>query len=155
MNAIRSLPLINRPSRTSTPAPAVQASGAAAVPPLGPPSVPEPRVRHHTHHPGHLPITQTIIPPVAATIVPRSQSVGAIPRKASPPGSRSATPRIGSTATLPGSATEVPLQGGGHVDAIGLRFNEAVNRALVGVDAKTKKGFRKGAGWSVGESIAQ
>jgi hypothetical protein len=44
---------------------------------------------------------------------------------------------------------------GAHVDAIGLRFNEAVNRALAGVDAKTKKGFRKGAGWTVGESIAQ
>jgi hypothetical protein len=43
---------------------------------------------------------------------------------------------------------------GAHVDAIGLRFNEAVNRALAGVDAKTKKGFRKGAGWTVGESIA-
>lgn len=149
MNAIRSLPLINRPSRTPTPAPAVQASGAAAVPPLGPPPVPEPRARN-PHHP----IAQTSVPP-AATVVPRSQSVGAMPRKASPPNSRSATPRIASTATLPGSATEMPHQGGGHVDAIGLRFNEAVNRALIGVDAKAKKGFRKGAGWTVGESIAQ
>lgn len=84
--------------------------------------------------------------------MPRSQSVGAMPRKASPPGSRSGTPRLGAAATLPGTDA---VQGGGHVDAIGLRFNEAVNRALVGVDAKTKKGFRKGAGWSVGESIAK
>jgi len=41
------------------------------------------------------------------------------------------------------------------MDVIGLRLNENVNKACVGVDAKTKKGFRKGAGWAVGESIAR
>jgi hypothetical protein len=41
------------------------------------------------------------------------------------------------------------------MDVIGLRINESVNKACLGVDAKAKKGFRKGAGWSVGESIAR
>ncbi|BEI82643.1 hypothetical protein CcaverHIS002_0305110 [Cutaneotrichosporon cavernicola] len=68
--------------------------------------------------------------------------MGPITRKASPPSSRSATPRIGGTATPHSSGMDGP-QAGAHVDAIGLRFNDAVNRALTGVDSKTKKGFRK------------
>ncbi|BEI90437.1 uncharacterized protein CcaverHIS019_0305070 [Cutaneotrichosporon cavernicola] len=146
MNAIRSLPLINRPSRTVTPTATVQATGPAAVQPLGPPPVPEPRA-HHTPHPS----SNTAIP--TPTVAPRSQSMGPITRKASPPSSRSATPRIGGTATPHSSGMDGP-QAGAHVDAIGLRFNDAVNRALTGVDSKTKKGFRKGAGWTVGESVA-
>jgi hypothetical protein len=41
------------------------------------------------------------------------------------------------------------------MDVIGLRLNETVNKACAGVEAKSRKGFRKGAGWTVGESIAK
>lgn len=41
------------------------------------------------------------------------------------------------------------------MDVIGLRLNETVNKACAGVDYKSKKGFRKGAGWSIGECVAQ
>ncbi|GMK56464.1 hypothetical protein CspeluHIS016_0303040 [Cutaneotrichosporon spelunceum] len=146
MNAIRSIPLINRPPRTVTPAASVQASGAAAVPPLGPPPVVESR----THPAPQIPNNAAIATPAVA---PRSQSLVPVTRKVSPPSSRSATPRIVGTAPPHSSGMDVP-QAGAHVDAIGLRFNDAVNRALAGVDAKSKKGFRKGAGWAVGESVA-
>lgn len=41
------------------------------------------------------------------------------------------------------------------MDVIGLRLNESVNKACLGVDAKAKKGFRKGSGWTVGDSVAK
>lgn len=41
------------------------------------------------------------------------------------------------------------------MDVLGLRLNEAVNKACAGVDYKSKKGFKKDAGWSVGESVVQ
>ena len=141
MNAIRSLPLMNRPSRTSTPGPNVPVSGSAAVQPLGPPPVPEPRARH--------PLAHVVAPaPVPAA---RSQSVGS-KRVPSPPTSRAATPRHSGT-PLPPSGTETPH--GGYMDAIGLRLNETVNKACAGVDFKSKKGFRKGTGWTVGDGVTQ
>jgi hypothetical protein len=41
------------------------------------------------------------------------------------------------------------------MDVIGLRLTEAVNKACLGVDFKAKKGFKKWAGWNVGESIVK
>lgn len=41
------------------------------------------------------------------------------------------------------------------MEVIGLRLNEVVNKACAGVDYKTKKGFKKGQGWTVGESVVK
>ena len=41
------------------------------------------------------------------------------------------------------------------MDIVGLRLNEIVNKACAGVDFKAKKGFKKDAGWSVGESVVK
>lgn len=81
---------------------------------------------------------------------PRSQSTGpALAKKGpSPPPSRSQTPR-----PVGAGGAETPQTGG--MDVIGLRLNETVNKACAGVEAKFRKGFRKGAGWTVGESIAK
>lgn len=145
MNAIRSLPLINRnpSSRTATPGPHAHAAGAATVPPLGPPPVPEPRSKR--------PLSVVVAPtPMPGLPTQRSQSAGR--KGGSPPSSRSETPRP-STTPLPLNGDSA--SGGAHVDAIGARFSDAVIRACAGVDPKNKKGFRTGAGWTVGESIAQ
>ena len=64
----------------------------------------------------------------------------------SPPGSRSITP-------LP-VASAHPSEGA-TIDAIGLRLNEVVNRCLLGVDSKSLKGVRKGAGWGLGEAVVK
>lgn len=143
MNAIRSLPLINRPSRSSSPAPThVTAQGLTMLPP----AVPAGKVASLANLPGMPAGAGT-----PGTATPRSSSVGK--RGPSPPSSRGGTPRT-SSSPLPGGATETPQ--GGYMDVIGMRLNESVNKACAGVDFnKTKKGFKKGAGWSVGESIAQ
>lgn len=145
MNAIRSLPLINRnPSRTATPGPQSQASGAAIQPPLGPPVGPDQRNKR--------PLSQVVAPaPVPGFPTQRSQSAGR--KGGSPPASRAETPRQAAT-PLPVNGADAPQQTGGHVDAIGARFSDVVIRACAGVDPKNKKGFRTGAGWTVGESIA-
>ena len=41
------------------------------------------------------------------------------------------------------------------MDVVGLRLNETVNKACAGVDFKAKKGFKKGSGWSVGETVVK
>lgn len=142
MNAIRSLPLINRPSRSSSPAPShVTAQGLTMLPP----PVPDRKASALVNVPG--------LPSGAGTpgiAPPRSNSVGM--RGSSPPTSRGGTPRT-SASPLPGGGTETPQ--GGYMDIIGMRLNETVNKACAGVDSKTKKGFKKGAGWTVGECIAQ
>ncbi len=44
---------------------------------------------------------------------------------------------------------------GAHIDAIGLRLNELVNKACLGVDFKLRKGMRRGVGWSLGEGVVK
>ena len=142
MNALRSLPLINRPSRSSSPAPThVTAQGLTMLPP----AVPDRKVAAMAGLAGMPSGAGT---PGSAT--PRSSSVGK--RGPSPPASRGGTPRT-SSSPLPGGGTETPQ--GGYMDIIGMRLNETVNKACAGVDFKTKKGFKKRAGWSIGECIAQ
>ncbi|TXT05974.1 hypothetical protein VHUM_03735 [Vanrija humicola] len=130
MNAIRSLPLINKQARPATPVQSsVAVSGSAAVQPLGPPPVPAPRVA-----------------------TPVAPGLPAPKKSTSPTGSRPATPR-NSVVGLPGSGPETPH--GGYMDAIGLRLADTVNKSCAGIDFKAKKGARKGAGWMIGESIAK
>ncbi|WVR04490.1 hypothetical protein IAU60_001494 [Kwoniella sp. DSM 27419] len=166
MNALRTLPILNRPSRPSSPAPPAVQSATANGTTAGPaPNIDgKPRSRSlsrqvadkvsslqlSTNGHGHMP------PPVS--VVP-SQPLGGIKKGSSPPGSRPATPRMapspgpGVPATL-GFQPDTSPQAG-YMDAIGLRLNEVVNKACAGVDYKAKKGFKKGNGWSVGESVAK
>ena len=44
---------------------------------------------------------------------------------------------------------------GGVIDAIGLRLNEQVNKTCFGVDSLGRKGFKKGAGWVLGQAIVK
>jgi hypothetical protein len=83
-----------------------------------------------------------------STAVPTGNGNIAAPNgvKISPPGSRSVTPLPGAT----GHSSE-----GATIDAIGLRLNEVVNRCLLGVDSKSMKGVRKGAGWGLGEAVVK
>ncbi|KAL7420840.1 hypothetical protein Q5752_004793 [Cryptotrichosporon argae] len=141
MHAIRGIPLISRPSRSSSPAPTsshVNATGTVTSPsaasiPLPPDG--KPRSRSLSRQ-----VADKLAPPM--TITP-SQPL----KKVSPPSSRTATPRVPSS-PLPSDPAP-----GSNMEVIGLRLNEVVNKACAGVDYKAKKAFRAGAGWSVGEAI--
>ncbi|KAK4685913.1 hypothetical protein P7C73_g4221, partial [Tremellales sp. Uapishka_1] len=137
MQALRTLPILNRPSRASSPAPqapAVQPSQPVVAQPMGPPSDTNQRSRSLSRQvQSSLHISSA--PPAAAI---------------TPPGSRPVTPRMASTA-LPTEHGGGPQ--GGFMDVLGLRLNEIVNKACLGVDWKAKKCFKKGSGWSVGEAV--
>jgi len=85
------------------------------------------------------------------TFVPAPLQTG---KKASPPGSRAPTPRMAQP-SLPagGDGTTTPQTG--YMDVLGLRLNDSVNKACLGVDFKAKKGFKQGSGWGVGEAVVK
>lgn len=166
MNAIRLSTFTNRQSRPSSPSPAAtqvtpaNANGYHSLPPVeasaSEPAKPRSRSlsRQVAERVSNLQLSG---PPRAASVLP-SQPLGG--KRVSPPSSRAPTPRIAST-PLP-SAPGTPLapgmdgpQGGAFMEALGLRLNEQVNKACTGVDFKAKKGFRKGSGWGVGESVVK
>ncbi|KAK8850702.1 hypothetical protein IAR55_004622 [Kwoniella newhampshirensis] len=160
MNAFRTLPILNRPSRPSSPAPpSVQSTTANGVPTTS--SDGKPRARSLSRQvadraASSLQISNGAMNPPATVIT--SQPLGG--RKGtSPPVSRAATPRVPASplpgvAALPGGGADPSTQAG-YMDVIGLRLNEIVNKACAGVDYKAKKGFKKGNGWSVGESVVK
>jgi hypothetical protein len=75
-------------------------------------------------------------------------------KKLSPPASRAATPRFQQTPLPVGAENGVAPQSG-YMDVLGLRLNEVVNKACAGVDFKAKKGFKKDAGWVVGDGVVK
>lgn len=165
MNALRTLPILNRPSRPASPAPPGPTTQVTTSTATGHPSQPsgaaDPRTRARslsrqiTDKVAGLQINQ---PPngagVVVTITP-SQPVGA-KKGSSPPGSRPTTPWAAPGPLGPAAApSDAAAPQGGYMDVLGLRLNESVNKACVGVDYKAKKGFRKGAGWTVGESVVK
>lgn len=90
----------------------------------------------------------TAVQPPAVTL---SQPLA---KRPSPPGSRTASPR--STASpFPAATPGEQTPSGGYMDVIGLRLNETVNKASAGVDFKTKKGFKNGSGFAVGEAVVK
>lgn len=90
----------------------------------------------------------TGVPVVTSSVVSPETMNGK--KEISPPTSRAPTPRIPPT-TLPVDTAP----GAAYMDVLGLRLAEAVNKASAGVDYKTKKGFKKGNGWSVGEVVVK
>lgn len=90
----------------------------------------------------------TTVQPPAVTL---SQPLA---KRPSPPGSRTSSPR--STASpFPAATPGEQTPSGGYMDVIGLRLNETVNKASAGVDFKTKKGFKKGSGFAIGEAVVK
>ncbi|KIR59018.1 hypothetical protein I314_05002 [Cryptococcus bacillisporus CA1873] len=151
MNALRTLPILNRPSRPASPAPpTVQSTTASAQPP----STEKPRSRSLSRQVAdkvsslQISTNGTTVQPPAVTL---SQPLA---KRPSPPGSRTSSPR--STASpFPAATPGEQTPSGGYMDVIGLRLNETVNKASAGVDFKTKKGFKKGSGFAIGEAVVK
>lgn len=143
MNAIRSLPLINRPSRSSSPAPShVTAQGLTMLPPTG---TANGKAAANANLAG-----LSVNGSAPGNAVPRSSSANK--RGNSPTSSRAGTPHsVAISSPLPGA--EKPQTG--YMDIVSMRLNDSVNKACAGVDFKAKKGFKKGAGWSISECIAR
>ena len=165
MNALRTLPILHRPSRPASPAPpSTQTTTATAQPPsalglgiLQSVSEPgKPRSRSLSRQVTDKTATNGTSSPIGitgingATMAPPAQNG----KRASPPGSRAPTPRLNST-PIPtgGDGTATPQTG--YMDVLGLRLNESVNKACLGVDFKAKKGFKQGSGWGVGEAVVK
>ena len=158
MNALRTLPILNRPSRPSSPAPAstqvttTTASGATTQPPIYPADESKPRSRSLSRQVADkVSLLQISGAPGNGAVISPSQPLGG-KSMPTPPVSRASTPRIPSS-PLPPPVTENGTPQGGYMDVVGLRLNENVNKACAGVDWKAKKGFKKGSGWTVGESV--
>ncbi|OCF42325.1 hypothetical protein I317_03829 [Kwoniella heveanensis CBS 569] len=162
MNALRTLPILNRPSRPSSPAPPTVQSTTANGTTVATNADGKPRSRS---------LSRQVADKVSSLqlsnghgSMPPPASLAPAQKGGSPPGSRSVTPRVppspGPTASLAlGGAVPEPTAAAGpqagYMDVIGLRLNEAVNKACAGVDFKAKKGFKKGNGWSVGENVVK
>ena len=151
MNALRTLPVLSRPSRPSSPAPAnVQVTtttvGGTTLPTLMTDTTSEsgkPRARslsrQLTDKVSHLQLASTTARP---TTLSPSQPVGGMTGP-SPTASRSATPRIGNAPPAGAAPAAVADSGAtsGYMDGLGLRLNEVANKASAGVDYKAKRGF--------------
>ncbi|WRT64954.1 uncharacterized protein IL334_001895 [Kwoniella shivajii] len=162
MQALRTLPILNRPSRPSSPAPPTVQSTTVSGTAMAPTGDGKPRSRSLSRQVADkvssLQISNGNGVAQPASTITSSQPLGVAKNGHSPPGSRPVTPRS-SASPLPGAtapAATVPEPAGlqsKHMDVIGLRLNEVVNKACAGVDFKAKKGFKKGNGWSVGEAV--
>ncbi|RXK39399.1 hypothetical protein M231_03352 [Tremella mesenterica] len=143
MQAFRTLPILNRPSRPSSPVPAVtQISNTNAT---GINGEAKPRSRSLNKQMNEMVASLHIdnAEVNGTTAISPSLPLG---RKPSPPSSRPATPAL---------AAEAAAGGGGHMDAILLRLNETVNKALAGADSKAKRGIQRDAGWTVGRKVVK
>lgn len=160
MNALRTLPILNRPSRPSSPAPP-----STTTTPI-PGTIPKPSdgndkprsrslSRQITDKVSHLNLSGVPANTNGSGTILTSQPLGKA-KGPTPPGTRPGTPRIAGT-PLPGTPVGDPngAPQSGYMDVLGLRLNEAVNKACTGVDYKAKKGFKKGSGWSVGEAVVK
>lgn len=162
MQALRTLPILNRPSRPSSPAPpsthVTHVNGTTQQPSLPANGELKARSRSLSRHlsGAYTAVSTSDMPPPGTVPAPANGMNGA--KAPSPPLSRVATPRQ-SAAPLPadmsgtGQGTVAPATG--YMDVLGLRLNEVVNKATAGIDYKHKKGFKKGCGWQVGEAIVK
>ncbi len=160
MNALRALPVLNRPSRPSSPAPAstqvttMTAPGTTTQPPIIAPAPDKPRSRSLSRQVvDKVSALQLHNTPSHGVHLTHSQPLGS-KQGPSPPSSRPVTPRTAQT-PLPTPGPESAGPHAGYMDVLGLRLNEAVNKACAGVDFKAKKGFKKGFGWHVGEAVVK
>ena len=153
MNALRTLPILNRPSRPASPAPpSTSTATATAQVPTHTPSALGLGVHHTASEPGK-PRARSLSRHVTDRAVSGAPQAAAS-NKPSPPTSRAATPRLGPT-PAPGNPDPSATPASGYMDVLGLRLNEAVNKACAGVDFKVKKPFKKGCGWTLGENVVK
>ena len=158
MQALRTLPILNRPSRPSSPAPpsthVTHVNGTTQQPSVAANGELKARSRSLSRHlsGAYSHANGTDMSPPNTVPAPNGS------KAPSPPLSRVATPRQ-SSAPLPADAAsgqgQTVAPATGYMDVLGLRLNEVVNKATAGIDYKTKKGFKKGCGWQVGEAIVK
>lgn len=160
MNALRTLPILNRPSRPSSPAPQVTATTAVGS---TAPGVGNSQVRSRS-------LSRNLADKVAGGSVngitsatPSAPNVpipgGLTPqhtgkKSPSPPSSHPPTPR-NVASPLPGATNADMAPPAAYMDVIGTRLNEAVNKATAGVDFKAKKGIKPHTGWNLGEAVVR
>lgn len=160
MQALRTLPILNRPSRPSSPAPQVTATNAVgSTAPAGPGNS-QNRSRSLSRNLADkvangvpIPSGPTAAPIANGGLTPQHTGNG-IKKTPSPPASHPPTPR-NVAAPLPGAANGEFAPPAGYMDVIGTRLNEAVNKATAGVDFKQKKGIKGKTGWNLGEAIVR
>lgn len=162
MNALRTLPILNRPSRPASPAPQVTATNAvgSTAPGAGNSQnrsrslsrnladkvagVPVNGINSAT---GAQPTTANHAPP-SGVLTP--QVTGK--KTPSPPPSHPPTPRNIAT-PLPGTVNGDMGPPAAYMDVIGTRLNDSVNKSTAGVDYKAKKGIKPHTGWNLGEAV--
>jgi hypothetical protein len=157
MNALRTLPILNRPSRPTSPAPSTpQVTATNAV---GSSASGNAQVRSRS-------LSRNLADKVAGIQI-NSNGNGSMPPPAtamtsqhtgknspSPPNSHPPTPR-NVASPLPGPANGDIAPPTAYMDVIGTRLNESVNKSTAGVDFKQKKPIKKNVGWSVGEAVVR
>lgn len=164
MNALRTLPILNRPSRPSSPAPQVTATTAvgSTAPGAGNSQV---RSRSLSRNLADKVAGGSVNGITHATPIPTAGTNGfATPggltpqhtgkKSPSPPSSHPPTPRNIAT-PLPGATNGEMGPPAAYMDVIGTRLNEAVNKSTAGVDFKTKKGIKPHTGWNLGEAVVR
>lgn len=153
MNALRTLPILNRPSRPTSPAPStpqVNATNAVGSSAAGNAQVRSRSLsRNLADKVAGIQINGGMPPPTPAMT---PQHTGK--KSPSPPSSHPPTPRNGATA-LPGPANGDIAPPTAYMDVIGTRLNESVNKSTAGIDFKQKKGIKKNAGWGIGEAVVR
>ena len=162
MNTLRALPILNRPSRPSSPAPGQAPTQTSTMTAFAQPTTIGLGLQHTASEPGK-PRSKSLQRQVADRVssfhanghanksTSPSQPLGS--GGPSPPGSRANTPKVPNGPLPPGDPVSTPSSG--HMDVIGLRLNDSVNKACAGVEFRARKGFRKGSGWAVGEAVVK
>ncbi|WVN89089.1 uncharacterized protein L203_104305 [Cryptococcus depauperatus CBS 7841] len=156
MNAFRTLPILHRPSRSSSPAPpTVQPTNASGIPASSEKRRSRSLSRQVADKVSSLQLsTNGNSTPTNGSMAPSSNtSSQPVGKRLSPPGSRSSTPNNFASPLPTVTTGEGPANG--YMDVISLRLNETVNKAIAGVDFNNKKGFKKGNGLLVGEAVVK
>ena len=155
MNALRTLPILNRPSRPTSPAPSTTQVTTTNAVGSSTPGNAQVRSRSLSRNLADKVAGIQIngngtMPPPAAAMTP--QHTGK--KTPSPPNSHPPTPR-NATPALPGTANGDIAPPTAYMDVISTRLNESVNKSTAGIDFKQKKGIKKHTGWTVGEAVVR
>lgn len=159
MNALRTLPILNRPSRPASPAP--QVTTANAVGSTAPGAAPAGAALSQNRSRS---LSRNLADRVTSSSAAAASGMGAgaapvggltpqhtgSKKTPSPPASHPPTPLPGA-----GPANGDITPSAGYMDVIGTRLNEAVNKATAGVDFKQKKGIKPHTGWNLGEAVVR
>lgn len=155
MNALRTLPILNRPSRPTSPAPSTAQVNTTSAVGSSAPGLSQVRSRSLSRNLADKVAGMQIngsVPPPTNGLTP--QHTGSGKKSPSPPTSHPPTPR-NIAAPLPGPANGDIAPPTAYMDVISSRLNESVNKATAGLDFKQKKGIKKYTGWNVGEAVVK